>query len=80
MLSNSIGFISVNGNRIPSFENRIIFFQYLKNAIFSGGLMFLHEAHSTIHDEKKMEQRFSKKIIFLAWAKQVFPSCYWFNR
>lgn len=72
MLSNSTRFISKNGNRIPSFENIINFFQYLRNAIFSAGLMFLHETHSTIHDEKKWNNEFQRKLFFLLGQSDSF--------
>ena len=72
MLSNSTRFISKNGNRIPSFENIINFFQYLRNAIFSAGLMFLHETHSTIHDEKKWNNEFQRKLFFLLGKSNSF--------
>lgn len=72
MLSNSTRFISKNGNRIPSFENIINFFQYLRNAIFSAGLMFLHETHSTIHDEKKWNNKFQRKLFFLLGQSNSF--------
>ena len=72
MLSNSTRFISKNGNRIPSFENIINFFQYLRNAIFSAGLMFLHETHSTIHDEKKWNNEFQRKLFFLLGQSNSF--------
>ena len=72
MLSNSTRFISKNGNRIPSFENITNFFQYLRNAIFSAGLMFLHETHSTIHDEKKWNNEFQRKLFFLLGQSNSF--------
>ena len=72
MLSNSTRFISKNGNRIPSFENIINFFQYLRNAIFSAGLMFLHETHSTIHDEEKWNNEFQRKLFFLLGQSNSF--------
>ena len=56
MLSNSIRFISNNVKGIRSFEKRIKFFEYLKEAITSYGFIFLQETHSTIHDEKKKEK------------------------
>ena len=67
MLSNSIRFISNNVKGIRSFEKRINFFEYLKEAITSYGFIFLQETHSTIHDEKKKKKwndEFKGKLFF----------------
>ena len=52
MLSNGIHFISNKVKGIQSYENRIKFFKYLKNAISFSGFIFLQETHSSMYDEK----------------------------
>ena len=64
MLSNSIRLISNNVKEIQSFEKRIKFFEYLKKAIVSCGFIFLRETHSNIHDEKKWNGEFKRKLFF----------------
>ena len=64
MLSNSTRFISNNVRGIQSFENKIKFFEYLKKAITSFGVIFLQETHATIHDEKKWNDEFKGKLFF----------------
>ena len=56
--------ISNNVKGIQSFEKRIKFFEYFKNAIVSSGFIFLQETHSTIHDEKKWNGEFKRKPVF----------------
>ena len=69
MLSDSICFISNNVKGIQSFEKRTKIFEYLNKAIASCGFIFLQETHSNIHDEKKWNDEFKRKLFFLTWSK-----------
>ena len=71
MLSNSILFIPNNVKGIQSFEKRIIFFEYSKNVFASSGFIFLPKTHSTMHDEKKMEQQIYRKTLFSHAIKAI---------
>ena len=64
MSSNSIRFISNKVKGIQSFEKRINFFEYLKNAIASSGFIFLLETHSTIQDKRKWNSKLKEKFFF----------------
>ena len=64
MLSNGIHFISNKVKGIQSYENRIKFFKYLKNAISFSGFIFLQETHSSMYDEKKWNDEFKGKLFF----------------
>ena len=80
IFSNTIRFILNYVNEIQSFEKRITFFEYLKKAITSCGFIYLKKTHSTIHDEKKWNNEFKRKLFFLTRPKLFLRSRNWFHR
>ena len=64
MINNYIQFISNNVKGLQPLEKRIKVFEYLKNCISNNGFMFLQETHSTVYDEKRLQDELKGKRFF----------------
>ena len=59
-----ITFISNNVKGIQTSQKRMKLFEYLRSYIVTNGFVFLQETHSTIRDEKKLENEFKGRLFF----------------
>ena len=59
-----ITFISNNVKGIQTSQKRMKLFEYLRSYIVTNGFVFLQETHSTIRDEKKLENEFKSRLFF----------------
>ena len=64
MFNDKLSFLSNNVKGIKASEKRLKLFEYFRNLSTPAGFVFLQETRSSVDVEKKMERRFSRRIVF----------------